>query len=405
MDKHLLHPREEERLSALIDLDILDTPAEENYDAVVHLASNICKTPISTITLIDADRQWFKAKVGVSHNEDPREISFCAHCILGDDIFEINDTREDPRFSNNPLVTGNTKIRFYAGAPLYSTSGLAIGSLCVIDTVPRKLNELQRQALLTLARQVSSELELRMSNKLLIKEREEAKLANSSLQQLFKVIAHDLRSPFQGILGITQLIEESYDSFTRKDILEYIELLGDSASDTYNLLENLLEWSTLEVGTMQFRAKTLTARELVEDAIKPLLSSAAGKNITVTIEIDPSHQVTVDRKMISSVIRNLVNNSIKFSSENSTVTLSTLTKERSLVFAIDDNGTGLSESQIRLISEKKSIESSAGTNGEYGSGIGLHLVHSFLEMHNTRIKVESAPGQGTRICFDLPLTA
>jgi len=403
LKKSLLHPEEKERLQALRALEILDTPPEENYDAVVHLASSICGTPISTITLIDEDRQWFKAKVGVNHSENPREVSFCAHCILNTDILEVTDASKDPRFQDNPLVQDGPKIRFYAGAPLYTQSGLPIGSLCVIDKVPRELSPLQRQTLLTLAQQVSSELDLRLANKRLAEKNEETARLNSSLQQLFKVIAHDLRSPFQGFLGITELIEHSYDQFSSEDILEYIELLGDSASETYNLLENLLEWSTIEVGDVHFKPKPQSAKTLIENAISVLSTAASNKQIKIEL-VPPEHCIIcVDQKMISSVIRNLVINAIKFSPEQSTIRITGEIIEDALILSIQDQGQGMSEAQIASVLTHGSIESSLGTKGERGSGIGLHLVHSFLEQHKSRLKLSSTPDQGSCFSFKLPL--
>lgn len=400
----LLHPKEEERLNALYALDILDTPPEESYDEIVALASKLCGVSISTITLIDEDRQWFKAKVGISHTEDPRTISFCAHCILNEDLLEVHDASKDPRFHNNPLVTDGPKIRFYAGAPLYSTNGLPVGSLCVIDQEPRELDELQRQALLTLAKQVSSELELRLSNKLLHDRKKEVERLNASLQQLFRVIAHDLRSPFQGFLGITQLVEDCYDDIPKKELLEYMELLGDSASDTYNLLENLLEWSTIEVGNIHFRPKAHNLKNLIKESISVLSTSARKKKVSFQIKVpDDNLQVMADHKMISSVIRNLTVNAVKFSPENRCVTIDVQILGDLAQISISDQGHGMTAEQLECILNRKNVESSLGTDGERGSGIGLHLVHNFLEQHDTGLKVKTSKGAGTIVCFSLPL--
>ena len=152
---------EAKRLNVLWQYDVLDTVPEEVFDDLTDLAATICEAPIALISLVDEDRQWFKAKTGVTISETSRDISFCAHCILGDDLFIVPDAAKDARFKNNPLVTTNPKIRFYAGAPLVAPSGHALGSLCVMDKVPRKLRAEQQNALRVLAHHVVSQLELR----------------------------------------------------------------------------------------------------------------------------------------------------------------------------------------------------------------------------------------------------
>ena len=156
-----LTEQEEERLEALRDYKILDTPDEREYDDLVALASQICDVPIALISLIDSNRQWFKAKVGLEVSETSRDISFCAHAILNDNMLVIQDALVDPRFATNPLVTCAPNIRFYAGMPLLTPAGLPLGTLCVIDHEPRELGAAQISALESLAHQVVTQMELR----------------------------------------------------------------------------------------------------------------------------------------------------------------------------------------------------------------------------------------------------
>lgn len=153
------------RLAELRSLGVLDTAAEQAYDDVVKLAAFICDTPIALISLIDEDRQWFKARVGLNAMETPRGQAFCAHAITEPDaLMEVPNALDDSRFAANPLVTGDLGIRFYAGAPLLTASGAALGTVCVIDRVPRKLTEAQAEALKALSRQVVQLLALRRAN-------------------------------------------------------------------------------------------------------------------------------------------------------------------------------------------------------------------------------------------------
>jgi GAF domain-containing protein len=149
------------RLKVLWQYDVLDTVPEAVFDELTSLAALICDAPIALITLIDENRQWFKSKVGVNLNETPRDISFCAHAIVKQDLMIVPDATKDKRFRNNPLVVSPPKIRFYAGMPLITPDGHALGTLCVVDLKPRKLTEAQKSALTVLARHVMTQLEIR----------------------------------------------------------------------------------------------------------------------------------------------------------------------------------------------------------------------------------------------------
>jgi GAF domain-containing protein len=159
--KALIPSNEAERLAALKEYRILDTGTEQSYDDITALAAHICKVPITMISLVDEVRQWFKSKVGVTLQQTPRDIAFCAHAILHNEPFVVRDAKKDQRFANNALVTGEPHIRFYAGFPLVNPEGLALGTLCVIDRKPRQLSAEQEKAMQALVRQVMALLELR----------------------------------------------------------------------------------------------------------------------------------------------------------------------------------------------------------------------------------------------------
>ncbi|MBU2884562.1 PAS domain S-box protein [Gilvimarinus agarilyticus] len=174
---------EKQRLDELYSYQILDTAIEQSFDDITKIAAQICDSPISLVSLIDQDRQWFKSHHGLDVSETARDLAYCAHAIHSpQDLLEVSDAFKDERFHDNPLATGEPHVRFYAGAPLVSSSGYALGTLCVIDHQPKSLTEGQKEALWALSRQVSALLELKKSNRIL----EETRVAQSQTEQTFR---------------------------------------------------------------------------------------------------------------------------------------------------------------------------------------------------------------------------
>jgi GAF domain-containing protein len=180
-----LPTNEAERLAALKEYHILDTGTEPSYDDITTLAAHICEVPIAVVSLVDETRQWFKSRVGVEQQQTPREVAFCAHAILQDRPFIVEDATKDRRFADSALVTGEPHIRFYAGVPLVNPEGLALGTLCVVDHQPRRLSAAQRKALQALSRQVMALLELRRVSARLADALEQVK----TLQELLPICA------------------------------------------------------------------------------------------------------------------------------------------------------------------------------------------------------------------------
>ncbi|MEH2376495.1 response regulator [Nostoc sp.] len=183
-----LPDHETERIESLLQYKILDTRSETAFDDLTHLASYICGTPIALISLIDSDRQWFKSKVGMEALETPRDVAFCAHAILQPEVFIVPDATKDERFATNPLVTSDPNVRFYAGVPLINPEGYGLGTLCVIDHVPRNLSPEQVEALRILGRQVIKQLEMRRNLASLVLASDTRKQSQKGRKQFFQRI-------------------------------------------------------------------------------------------------------------------------------------------------------------------------------------------------------------------------
>lgn len=251
---HLLS-NESERLADLRRHNVLDTPQEQDFDDITQLAALLCNAEIAFVNLIDEQRQWCKASVGLDLKETPRDIAFCSHTLLEDDVLEIPDATQDERFCNNPLVVGEPYIRFYAGQPLQSVNGYVLGSLCVIDRFSRRLTTQQRFILKTLGKQVERLLELRLriqektaSLELvqqqqyeLLKEKEKSE---TLLLSIFpKSIAEKLKSLPEGQNPLeSRLIVEQFNSATVlfADIVDFTKISSQSSpTDVVKMLDEV----------------------------------------------------------------------------------------------------------------------------------------------------------------------
>jgi diguanylate cyclase (GGDEF)-like protein len=250
---------EAERLRALGETGLLDTPPEEDFDNLVRLASVICDTPIALITLLDSQRQWFKANVGATMTQTDRDVAFCAHTILQPDHLIVNDAWKDERFSRNPLVTGDPGIRFYAGLPLETEDGYRLGSLCVIDTTPRHLTERQMEALQLLCLQAKKHINLRRQQHKMLLAAEQSSLIERELrasQDLFHAFMDN--APFLAFMRDAQGTMIYYNqAYANRFHVDREEWVGKSNEDLWpadvvaNLRANdaavMREWKTTVV--------------------------------------------------------------------------------------------------------------------------------------------------------------
>lgn len=218
---------------------------------------------------------------------------------------------------------------------------------------------------------------------------------NSTKDKLFSVISHDLRSPFNSLLGFLQMLIEDYDSFDDKEKKEMLEMVYQQGNNTYSLLENLLQWSLAQRGRIKYNPGMHDLRELAKTEIDFLESRAAKKNISIVNEIQPDTRIYADNDLVKIILRNIINNSIKFTQMGGRILLSSSQSAHTVSIQINDNGVGMSPEQVSQLFVPKAVRSSRGTAGETGSGLGLALVKEFAGLNNATLKVESEVGAGT----------
>lgn len=382
---------EQERLNALNEYHILDTPAERDFDEIAELASIICETSISTVTLIDEARQWFKAKVGLDTPETSRDIAFCSHVINQDSMMVVPDATKDERFHDNPLVTGNPDIRFYAGMPLVTPDGYNIGTLCVIDTKPKNLLPHQLFALQVLSKQVIKQMELR-------KKVFELERLNDTHRKLLSVIGHDLRSPLTSLYGLLEL-SEKYD-LPPEEFKAKLPEVRQGFTAANSLLGNLLEWATSQFEHNGIKRKIISLRHVVDQIIADNQQQFDKKNNEVENLVDTTCQVLADEHMLRTVLRNLLMNANKFTNHGR-ITISNAAVDTMTEICIADTGVGMDQLQVSKMFNWDKRTSTKGTSGERGSGFGLLVSQEFVEKNGGRMWVESVPMEGSKFYFTL----
>jgi len=379
------------RLQDLHDSGLLDSPQEAEFDEIVKFASILCNMPISLISLVDSNRQWFKAKVGLNESETHRDFSFCAHAILQEELFEVPDTWEDVRFSDNPLVLSDPEIRFYAGMPLVTSSGSRLGTLCVIDREPGRLNEKQRFGLQVLANNVIKIAELRVKNKELF-------YATENQKRIISILAHDVRNPLASIKNIIEY--KQTDILDAREAAEMMEMVSVQLNNTINMVENVVNWGQLQLKFGSLDLQDFNLHKLVNRIFgTESLRSVAKKNKLVN-NVEPGTIIHSDETALEFILRNLISNANKYTDKGA-ISVDMERRGINIILSVKDTGIGMTEKQVNELLNNSSYKSTLGTNKEKGSGLGLMLVKEFIDRLDGDITVDSALNKGT--CFKITL--
>ena len=392
MEPAAIPDNEQSRLARLRSYDILDSLDEKEYDDIAALVAEICDTPMANISFVDEDRQWFKAVVGLHERQTSRDVAFCGHTILGDQIFTVEDALADERFSDNPLVTENPGIRFYAGMPLVTPDGYRLGALCAIDASPRRLTETQQRALEVLSRHVVTLLELRRKNREL--------QALSDLQtRLLAIIGHDLRSPLANLWSAVSLLQDN--SLSQEEQSTVFTDLQQTLQSTESLVENLVSWAKRNMNSAPREDREdLDLSELGRQLLDDLRPEAGRKGNELAMEMQELPSVRSDRSILEFILRNALANANKFT-EKGRIVLSGSVATDEVTLCVSDTGTGMTQEQVDRLFDWSGRSRSSGTQGEKGSGLALLLSRDMAERIGATIRVESEPGRGTRFLLRL----
>lgn len=520
---------EAERLQALKNYRILDTLPELAFDDFTLLASQICEAPIALVTFVDAERQWFKSRSGLAIHETSRDVAFCSHAILEDNFFEVPDALNDDRFFDNPLVVGSPNIRFYAGAPLQSPTGENVGTLCVLDLVPRELTEEQKAALRALGRQIIRLLEMRAQNETILRAAQLLKSSpsaitckdyqdmrgefvdwNEAAEEIFGVkkedilgktdfdlfpdsvakdnyqkdletlhtaqmvhipheivetkmgkldlqtwkvpvegnngipryllgisiditkqkelerqileekkkaeraaetkasflanISHELRTPMNGIIGMSNLL---LGSVTNSDHMEKLKIIQSCSHNLLDIINDVLDFSKLEVDKVQVEKIAFPVKQTVKELVDLLTPRASEKGVSLSFSAheDMPDWVIGDVTRFRQVLTNLVSNALKFTLKGSVEINCRASKISSddwrLEFSVKDTGIGIpNDVKDKLFLPFSQVD--ASTNRRFGgSGLGLAICKGLCEKMGGKIWFESAPQLGSIFNFTI----
>ena len=394
-----LPQNEDERLAELLSYDVLDTEAEQLFDDLTALASQICETPIALISLIDPNRQWFKSRVGLDAEETSRDIAFCSHAILQSDVFEIPNATLDPRFHDNPLVTGAPDIRFYAGAPLITPSGHAIGTLCAIDSKPRKLTETQKASLQTLSKSVVAHLELKRKNR-------ELERTSQFKSDFLSYVSHEIRTPLNAINTFSQLLEgEAQKLNLPSSFTTPLSHVSQSGERLLEIVNSVLDIKQIEAGKMRVMPRAVNTKDFFTHLFSLTKIRAEDSGIVFSTSIDDAvpDSLFFDDTKFGQVALNLLSNAIKFTNHGKSVKAQVKYKNGKVIFNVIDQGIGMSDDdQKRLFTPFERMENARQISG---TGLGLNISKRLVELMDGSIKVSSKLNHGTRISVTLPADA
>lgn len=398
MQKPSNHKKEAERIKSLKSYLVLDTEADEEIDNLTELASEICETPISLVSLVDENRQWFKSKVGLEATETSREVAFCAHAInKTNELFVVEDARTDKRFFDNPLVTSHPNVIFYAGVVLKSDEDLPLGTLCVIDNVPRKLSDKQIRSLKMISKQIMTLLNYKKS----LRKQEELSVQllqkNLELESFASIAAHDLKSPLANIIGSANLFSEIYAKQIDEEGRVIIDIIEKSGQRLKSLIDGLLQFSKIDDLSLLTKTKVNLVK-LVKDLTK-LIGNKDNLKITLSTPLSSIESYPI---ILDQILINLFTNSLKYSNKKiAEIELNVSENSSHYLFVVKDNGPGIAKKDQSVIFNLFHTGASKDQYGNKGNGIGLATIKKIIEKIGGEIHVVSEEGQGAEFHFSI----
>ncbi|MGW5722587.1 GAF domain-containing sensor histidine kinase [Amycolatopsis sp. NPDC003865] len=378
------------RIAALRALDLLDTPSEERFDRITRLAQHTFGVPIALVSLVELDRQWFKSCVGLDDRESPRSASFCSRAIERDELMEIPDAHLDPRFADNPMVTGPPYIRFYAGQPVSTPSGHKVGTLCVIDRKPRRLTSAERDRLRDLAHWVELEVAV-------VQAQREARTAREVREELVSLVSHELRTPLTSIHGSLELVASGRFGELGERAARLVAIAAKNTDRLIRLSNDVLDLTRLQGGGLRLKLSDVDVAEVLENAVDSV--EGAAERMGVRIErAGGAGVVRGDADRLVQVFTNLLANAAAVAPEGTAVTVTARHDDAWVEVSVRDRGPGVPpDEEERIFEPFAQVGVPTG-----GAGLGLAITRGIVQAHGGTVRAGAADGGGAVFTVRLP---
>ena len=386
------------RHKALVELNLLDTEPEKMFDDITKLASKICETPVALITVLDIDKQLFKSKFGLTITETPIEQAFCKIAIeKPEEMLSILDARIDIRFSDNPLVHKDPKIVSYHGVPLVSKSGIALGSLCVIDFKQKTLSDEQKEMLVILSKHVEYLIELRTKTQLVSEYQQKIELHSKDMEDFVSMAVHDLKSPVRSIDSFMKLLHKKHQTEWDEKDEKYIDFILQSTVKMTNLINDLLEYAKSTKSDENF--ETFNVKELVTELFTNLTNSLNEKPTLICGELPNIHSSKI---AFTVLFTNFLSNALKYKKDDEPliIEITSIEEDDFLIFSIKDNGIGIESKFFDYIFEPfKRLHPSSKYEG---TGLGLAICKKIADNLKAEITVNADLNEGSTFILKVP---